>query len=66
MEWLCDRFGPQRLVFGTGAPRRDPAEAVTRLFWSDVDDAAVARIGHQNLDALLARIPGVQAEVAVD
>jgi predicted TIM-barrel fold metal-dependent hydrolase len=56
LEWLCARFGPDRLVFGTGAPRRDAAEAVTRLLWSDLDDAAVARIGHQNLDALLAGI----------
>ncbi|HEX3650469.1 MAG TPA: amidohydrolase family protein [Pseudonocardiaceae bacterium] len=62
MEWLCARFGPDRLVFGTGAPRRDAAEAVTRLFWSDLDDAAVARIGHQNLDALLARVPEVAGD----
>jgi amidohydrolase family protein len=58
LEWLCARFGARRLVFGTGAPGRDPAEAVTRLFWSDLDDAAVARIAHENLDALLARTPG--------
>jgi hypothetical protein len=55
LEWLCARFGPERLVFGTGAPRRDAAEAITRLLWSDLDDTAVARIGHQNLEALLAR-----------
>jgi predicted TIM-barrel fold metal-dependent hydrolase len=53
LEWLCETFGPGRLVFGTGAPLRDAAEAVTRLLWSDLDDAAVRRIGSETLRALL-------------
>jgi predicted TIM-barrel fold metal-dependent hydrolase len=53
LEWLADRFGPGRLVFGTGAPYRDPAEAVTRLLWSELDDGAVAAVGSGNLLGLL-------------
>ncbi|HEV7648522.1 MAG TPA: amidohydrolase family protein [Actinophytocola sp.] len=60
LEWLADRFGADRLVFGTGLPLRDPAEAVTRLLLSDVDDKAARAIGGGNLRGLLAR-PEVSA-----
>ncbi|WP_406316739.1 amidohydrolase family protein [Streptosporangium sp. NBC_01639] len=53
LEWLVERFGEKRLVFGTGAPTRDPAEAVTRLLWSELGDGAVAAIGAGNLRSLL-------------
>jgi hypothetical protein len=54
LEWLCGRFGPDRLVFGTGAPLRDPGEAITRLLWSDLGEEAVAAIAHATLDRLVA------------
>lgn len=58
LEWLVEQFGALRFVFGTGAIERDPAEAVTRLLWSELDDAAVAAIGSGNLRTLTAgRIP---------
>jgi len=53
LEWLCDRFGPRHLVFGTGAPLRDGGEAVTRLLWSELDAAAVREIGSGTLRGLL-------------
>lgn len=53
VEWLVDRFGVHRLLFGTGAPDHDPAEAVTRLLWSGLSDDAVAAIGAGNAKALL-------------
>jgi predicted TIM-barrel fold metal-dependent hydrolase len=58
VEWLADRFGPDRLVFGSGATLRDPAEAVTRLLLSELDSAAVRAVGGDNLRRLLVR-PGV-------
>jgi hypothetical protein len=60
LEWLVSRFGADRLVFGSAAPQRDPAEAVTRLLLSDVDDEAVRAIGGGNLRRLLAT-PGARA-----
>jgi predicted TIM-barrel fold metal-dependent hydrolase len=54
LEWLCARFGPRRVVFGTGAPLRDPGEALTRLLWSGLDDEAVADIGHRTIERLVA------------
>jgi predicted TIM-barrel fold metal-dependent hydrolase len=59
MEWLVDRFGSDRLVFGSGATLRDPAEAVTRLLLSELDGAAVRAVGGDNLRRLLVR-PGVR------
>lgn len=55
LEWLVDRFGADRLVFGSGATARDPAEAVTRLLLSELDSAAVEAVGGGNLRRLLAR-----------
>ncbi|WP_336211996.1 amidohydrolase family protein [Nonomuraea sp. LPB2021202275-12-8] len=55
LEWLAGRFGAGRLVFGTGAPYRDPAEAVTRLLWSELAEGEVAAIGAGNLRRLLRR-----------
>ncbi|SEM47032.1 amidohydrolase family protein [Nonomuraea pusilla] len=52
LEWLAERFGPGRLVFGTGMPERDPAESVTRLLWSELPDEAVAAIGTGTLATL--------------
>lgn len=49
LEWLVERYGYGRLIFGTGAPLRDPAESVTRLLWSELDDEAVAAIASGNL-----------------
>ncbi|MEU0563800.1 amidohydrolase family protein [Nonomuraea sp. NPDC005983] len=53
LEWLVERYGERRVVFGTGAPLRDPAEAVTRLLWAELDDGAVAAIGSGTLLGLL-------------
>jgi predicted TIM-barrel fold metal-dependent hydrolase len=53
LEQLVARFGAHRVLFGTGAPVRDQAEAVTRLLLSELDDASVEAIGSQNLHGLL-------------
>ncbi|NED96786.1 amidohydrolase family protein [Phytoactinopolyspora alkaliphila] len=54
LEFLVDRFGAHRLVFGTGQPVRDPGEAVLRLLWSELDDDAVRAIGGDTMRQLLA------------
>lgn len=56
LEWLVERFGAQRLLFGTAAPMRDPADAVTRLLWSELPDAEVAAIGGGNWSRLVGGI----------
>jgi hypothetical protein len=53
LEWLCETFGPRRLVFGTGTPLRDGGEAVTRLLWSELDAVALRWIGSATLRGLL-------------
>ncbi|MGW3951898.1 amidohydrolase family protein [Streptomyces sp. NPDC004752] len=53
LEWLVKHFGPTRLVFGTGGPEHDPAEAVTRLLLSELDDDEVSAIGQGNARVLL-------------
>ena len=55
LEWLASRFGSSRILFGSGFPHRDPADAVTRLMWSELDDADVSAIAGDNLRRLLGR-----------
>ena len=52
LEWLAERFGADRLLFGTGWPLRDPAEAVTRLLWSELDDESAGLVGSGNAAVL--------------
>lgn len=58
LEWLAARFGAERLLFGTGWPLRDPAESVTRLLWSELDDEAVEMIGSRNAETLFRAVAG--------
>lgn len=55
LEYLVERFGAHRLVFGTGQPVRDPGEAVTRLLWSELPDKAIRAIGGDTMRQLLTR-----------
>lgn len=65
LEWLVERFGTSRVLFGTGQPVRDPAEAVTRLLWSELPDAALPEIGAANLRRLcLSTFPVELSEVS--
>jgi len=53
LEWLVERFGVHRVLFGTGMPVRDPADAVSRLLWSELDDENVRMIGAGTAGRLL-------------
>lgn len=53
LEWLAARHGAGRLIFGTGLPHRDPADAVTRLRWSELGADELAAVASSNLRRLL-------------
>lgn len=58
IERLCATFGPERVLFGTGLPRRAPGPALTALTYSMIDmidDEARALVAGGNLRRLLAR-----------
>lgn len=52
IRWLTERFGPERLIFGSGAPLRDRGEAVAMLLLSEVSANDAAAIGADNASAL--------------
>lgn len=54
LEFLVERFGAHRVVFGTGQPVRDPGEAVVRLLWSELGDAEARAVGGETMRRLLA------------
>jgi predicted TIM-barrel fold metal-dependent hydrolase len=54
VEWLVDRFGASRLLFGTGSPLVDGGGAVTRLMLSRIAEDERDAIGAGNAERLLA------------
>ncbi len=53
IEALAERFGSDRLLFGTGFPDSTPGPAVTRLLLAEIPDESKAAIGAANLERLL-------------
>lgn len=54
VEFICERWGAERLLFSAGLPGRDPAAAKMHLDWSDIPKSDLARIAGDNLRELLA------------
>lgn len=52
LEEVVEKFGAQRILFGTGMPIQDPAGAVTKLRYADIGEEAKEMITHQNLERL--------------
>jgi len=53
LETVCERFGPQRLVFGSGLPVRDAGGAIAPLLYADLSDEAKQLISGDTLRRLL-------------
>ena len=53
VEKVCERFGADRLVFGTGLPLRDPGAAISRIMYAEVSDDEKAVIASGNLRRLV-------------
>ena len=53
IEEVCERFGAQRLIFGSGMPHASGAAAVAMITYANISQADKERIAHENLDALL-------------
>jgi hypothetical protein len=53
VEAVVDRFGPERLLFGTHLPVFAPGSAITTLMYARIPDDAKALIAHGNLRHLL-------------
>ncbi|MCD6285045.1 MAG: amidohydrolase family protein [Anaerolineae bacterium] len=53
IELLCETFGPERVLFGTGLPHRAAGPAVTALAYSLIDDKARTLVAGGNLKRLL-------------
>ena len=56
VEVITARFGPGRILFGTGQPLADPGGAMARLAYAAVTDADRDRIAHANLEQILSRV----------
>lgn len=53
IEDVCDRFGPQRLIFGSGYPRRYLGAALYQLARSGLSESDRQLIAADNLESLL-------------
>lgn len=53
LENLVQRYGPERLLFGSHLPLFEPGATITHLGYAALDDDAKALIAHGNLERLL-------------
>jgi hypothetical protein len=58
IETLTDRFGAQRLLFGTGLPYYTPASAIGMLSYAKISESDKRQIAGDNLRHLLGRTGG--------
>ena len=56
LQDLCDRFGPQRWVFGTTYPTAEGGAAVTGIMFAGLPDSTVLAIASGNAERLLAEV----------
>jgi predicted TIM-barrel fold metal-dependent hydrolase len=61
IEEILDRFGSERLIFGTGLPTADPGGPIARLFYTNAPPSALHAIAHGNIERLLDRVQQVNA-----
>jgi hypothetical protein len=54
IEGFCERYGPDRLLFGTAYPNNPMGGALLRLAHAEIDEEAKSLIGAKNLERLLA------------
>ena len=54
IEESCDRYGPSRLLFGSGFPDNCSGAALLRLAQADIDDEAKQAVATGNMERLLA------------
>jgi predicted TIM-barrel fold metal-dependent hydrolase len=53
IETLTRKFGPNRMVFGTGLPEWDAAAPISAVQYADIDDECRRQIAGENLSKLL-------------
>lgn len=56
IESFCERYGPARLLFGTGYPANYMGSAMLRLAQSGIDEASKQAIASGNLERLLSEV----------
>jgi predicted TIM-barrel fold metal-dependent hydrolase len=54
IEAVCERFGPERLLFGTHLPESDAGPTLAHLAYAEIDESAKLAIAGGNLERLLA------------
>jgi hypothetical protein len=54
IEYVCERWGAERLLFSAGLPARVPAATKMQLDWSEISEEDLVKIAGGNLRGLLA------------
>ncbi len=60
IEFVCDEFGAEKLVWGSQLPARCPAVPMMQLDYSDISEADLALIAGGNMREMLSWNPSIQ------
>ncbi|NLJ36844.1 MAG: amidohydrolase family protein [candidate division WS1 bacterium] len=66
IEFICRRFGADRLVWGSQLPERNPGGALMQLNYSDISEDELALIAGGNMRQMLSWNPNLQSSETVD
>ena len=56
IEDICQRFGAERLIFGSGMPQLSGGSAITMLNYALISDKEKKMIAHENLEKMLEEV----------
>jgi len=56
IKQICQKFGAERLVFGSGMPNCSSAAAVSLIRYSDITSEEKEKIAYKNLEFLLGEV----------
>lgn len=64
IEAFCQRFGSERLIYGSGMPFYSGASAVSMIRYAQLSDAEKENIAHGNLERLLSEVSYLKGGVS--
>ena len=53
IEYVCEQYGAEKLIFGTGFPILDPGAFLSDILHADIDRSSREKIASRNLERLL-------------
>ena len=58
IEYVVEKFGAQRLLFGTNLQHAEPGAAAARILYADITESEKRKIAYENMKTMLGQVGG--------